>query len=328
MSQPRVVLIGGGTGSFTLLHELKHWTKNISAIVNMCDDGGSTGVLRDELGVLPPGDIRQCLVALSNRPDARDLFNYRFSNGSFKGHTVGNIILSALELKTGSFAEAVKTVAEFMHITGEVIPVSLEKHTLEMKDGNKTIKGEYKISLHKIINRDSKVYLSPEAKLNPMAIRAIAEADLVVIAPGNLYCSLLPSLSVEGITKALKNTKAKVVMVANLINKPAQTKDWHVADYLNELNRYIGQDTIDLVLYNTKLPGKELLKKYAEDGELPLRIDPEGFKTINIDCIGAPLVANNTFKQDPADKTIKRTLIRHDAKEVVNQLKKLIMLDT
>lgn len=324
MSEPKVVVIGGGTGSFTLLQQLKFWTKNISAIVNMCDDGGSTGILRDELGVLPPGDVRQCLVALSNNPEARNLFSYRFGDGSFDGHSVGNIILSALELQTGSFATAVKTVADFMQITGEVIPVSLEKHTLVMEDGNQKIEGEYKISLHQIKSKSVKVYLKPESKLNPEAARAIKEADLVVIAPGNLYGSLLPALSVDGMRTALRQTGAKVVMVANLVNKPAQTKDWHVVDYLKEMERYIGKGTIDIVLYNTKLPDKELLSRYAEDGELPLNISKERFSKISVKCIGAPLIANKSHQQDPADKAIKRTLIRHDAKQVVKQLALLI----
>ncbi len=148
MIQPKLVVIGGGSGSFTILQELKHWAaNNISAVVNMSDDGGSSGELTDELGVLPPGDIRQCLVALSNYPRSRDLFSYRFNEGKLDGHPVGNIILSALELQYGSFTKAVKIVAEFLQISGQVIPVSTRKHQLCMLDGKQIIKGESKLQI-------------------------------------------------------------------------------------------------------------------------------------------------------------------------------------
>ncbi len=323
-TNPKVVVIGGGTGSFTLLSEFKHWTNNLTAIVNMADDGGSSGELRDEFGVLPPGDIRQCLVALSNYPQAREMFSYRFGGkGKLKGHPVGNIILSALELQTGSFEQAVRIVANFMHITGQVLPVSLEKHSLVMRDGKRLIKGEHKISQHRIKHQDASLTLQPEAKLNPAAKRAIKAADMVVIAPGNLYSSLLPALSVKGMAKSLNSTKALIVLVANLVNKPNQTMDWHVADYLNKIEAYAGK-AIDVVLYNTELPDRQLLNRYAQDGEFPLKIDPKGFKDINARLIGANLVADEIFSQDPNDQAIRRTLIRHDAKAVRTILESLL----
>ena len=162
MESPKVVIIGGGTGSYTLLQGIKQWTPNLTAIVNISDDGGSSGSLRDELGVLPPGDIRQCLVALSNIKQTRDLFTYRFSKGNLSGHAVGNIVLSALELQTGSFTTAVKIMSEFMQITGQVIPVSTENLKLLMDDGGRIIEGETKIGEHKIKNRNAKIYLRRE----------------------------------------------------------------------------------------------------------------------------------------------------------------------
>ena len=319
----KIVLIGGGTGSYTLLQELKNWSKDITAIVNMCDDGGSSGSLRDELGVLPPGDVRQCLVALSNHPETRDLFSYRFVNGTFSGHAVGNIILSALELQTGSFIKAVDIVAEFLQITGRVIPVSSDNYTLELIDGSTVIKGEKNVIKHKIRNQDAKIVLKPQPRLNPAAKKAIEEADLVIIAPGNLYGSLLPILAIEDMASTLKMTHSKIIMITNLVNKPGQTENWHVVDYLKQMERYIGIGTIDTVLYNTKLPGKELLKKYAEDKEYPPNIDQKEFKSIDTIFVGAPLVANKIHSPDPHDKMIRRTLIRHDALEVLRQLKNL-----
>ena len=324
MAQPKIALIGGGTGSYTLLRELKYWTPNISAIVNMSDDGGSSGELRDELGVLPPGDVRQCLVALSNHEATRELFSYRFGEGGkLGGHPVGNIILSALELKYNSFTKAVEIVAEFLQITGQVIPVTTNKNTLVLTDGKKIIKGEHKIIKHKILNRNAKLELLPNANMNPKAYKAIVQADLVVIAPGNLYGSLLPAMLVKGMPKALAETKAKVVMVANLINKPEQTYGWHVADYVQEIERYIGEGRIDLVLYNNKLPTKNLLSHYAQANELPVQINPEKFKTIKTKTLGASLISRKRYKQDPNDKVIQRTLIRHDANKVAKILTSL-----
>lgn len=324
MTQPKIALIGGGTGSYTLLRELKYWTPNISAIVNMSDDGGSSGELRDELGVLPPGDVRQCLVALSNHEATRELFSYRFGEGGkLGGHPVGNIILSALELKYNSFTKAVEIVAEFLQITGQVIPVTTIKNTLVLTDGKKIIKGEHKIIKHKILNRNAKLELLPNANMNPKAYKAIVQADLVVIAPGNLYGSLLPAMLVKGMPKALAETKAKVVMVANLINKPEQTYGWHVADYVQEIERYIGEGRIDLVLYNNKLPTKNLLSHYAQANELPVQINPEKFKTIKTKTLGASLISRKRYKQDPNDKVIQRTLIRHDANKVAKILTSL-----
>ncbi len=321
---PKLVVIGGGTGSFTLLQALKVWTPDITAIVNMSDDGGSTGSLRDELGVLPPGDVRQCLVALSNHPGARDLFSYRFGKGKLANHTVGNIVLSALELQLGSFTKAVELVSDLLSITGRVLPVTEDKHELLLQDGNKLIRGEYTITQHVIKNRDARLFLKPEAKINKLAKTAILQADLVIIAPGNLYGSILPVFCVKGVAKALNSTSAPIVMVANLINKPNQTLNWHVADYIKEVERYIGSGTIDYVLYNKALPAKELLQKYGEDNEFPPSIDKRRFASISAQAIGANLVAKEIYKPDPKDKVIKRTLIRHDALTVVKQLKRLL----
>ncbi len=325
MKQPKIVSIGGGTGSFTLLQQFKIWTPNITAIVNMSDDGGSSGQLRDELGVLPPGDVRQCLVALSNHPDARELFDYRFGgDGKLASHSAGNIILSALELQTGSFTKAIKIASDFLKITGKVVPVTEDSHKLVLVDGDKVVDGEFKISKHAIKHKGARLHLEPEAVINKEANSAIEQADMVIIAPGNFYGSLLPALSVKGMAEALNSTKAKVVMIANLVNKPQQALNWHVVDYVLEMESYIGKNTIDIVLFNTELPSERLLKYYAEDKEFPVLINPKRFSEISARSIGAKLVASNMLKQNPNDNFIRRTLIRHDASEVTRQLAKLI----
>lgn len=317
---PKIVVLGGGTGSFALLQELKEFTPNLSAIVNMSDDGGSTGVLRDELGVLPPGDVRQCLVALSDSLEVRNLFNYRFGDGRFEGQSLGNIILSGLEKQKGSFADAVKVASRILHITGQVIPVTLTEHTLVMTDGAETIEGESNIAKRTIANQDARLTLKPKAVINNEAKKAIEFADLVVIAPGNLYSSLLPIMAVVGIPEALAETKAKIVSVTNLVTKPGQTDGWHVVDYVKQLERYLGKGQIDIVMYNNEPISNELLKKYAYEGEYPVSVAQERFSEISTKAIGARLVSKEISRQDPNDKAIKRTLIRHDGKAVGRQL--------
>lgn len=318
---PEIAVIGGGTGNFTLLNELKEFTPDISAIVNMSDDGGSTGVLRDEFGVLPPGDVRQCLVALSDTPELRDLFNYRFGgDGSLAGHTIGNLLLTGLELQQGSFDKAIKLASVLLHITGRVIPVTLDKHTLVLHDDRGRIEGEHNIGHLAAIRPGAYLSHDPPAHINPEAATALKSADLVVVAPGNLYGSLLPTLAIDGMREALSESTARKVMVANLVTKPGQTDSWHVVDYVHAMERYIGEGAFDIVLYNQDHPSPELLQKYAADGEYPVETAPDRFAEIQAEPIAASLVAKDMATQDRNDKAIRRTLIRHDAHQVGRQL--------
>lgn len=321
---PKIALIGGGTGSFTLLQALKKITPHLTAIVNMSDDGGSTGVLRDELGVLPPGDVRQCLVALSGRQEVRNLFSYRFADGRFEGHSLGNIILSGLELQYGSFEKAIKVASKILNITGKVVPASLDKHILVMEDGDETILGENNIGQHPINNADAKIRLQPPANLNPEAGAAIAQADLIIIAPGNIYSSLLPVFAVEGMVDAINGSRAMVVCFTNLVTKPGQTDGWHVVDYIKQYERYLGEGQIDVVFYNNEPISKVLLGKYASEGEFPVSITKARLDEIQAKAIGARLVSPDMAIQDPNDKFIKRTLIRHDINQVTMQLESLL----
>ncbi|GAC1392757.1 MAG: hypothetical protein NVSMB46_09460 [Candidatus Saccharimonadales bacterium] len=322
--QPEIALIGGGTGSFTLLNELKNFTYNITAIVNMSDDGGSSGVMRDELGVLPPGDVRQCMVALSDSPEVRDLFSYRFNKGRFEGQSLGNIILSGLELRYGSFDKAIRVASDILHITGKVVPATLYKHTLVMNDGNEIIRGEYRIGHRVHQNADAKVSLNPPAEINPRVEESLERADIIVIAPGNLYGSLLPIFAVNGMAEVMQRTKALKVSVTNLVTKPGQTDNWHVVDYVKQFERYIGKDQIDTVLYNNAPIHAELLNKYAAEGEFPVDYAPSRFHEINARAIGAPLISSEVSVQDAHDHAITRTLLRHDALKVGTKLMHLL----
>ncbi len=256
----KVVVIGGGTGNFVVLSGLKNYPVELSAIVSMADDGGSTGILRDELGVLPPGDVRQCLVALSDSSRLmRSLMNYRFENGGLQGHSFGNLFLSALEKVTGSFEKAV-----------EVIPVTTHHVRLKMilKNG-KILESEKEIYLSQELDRGySSIYLEPLPQVNKSAIDEIMNADVVLLGPGGLHTALIPNLLVEGISKALRTTKAKKVFIINLMNRKGQTTTFKSSDYVNEIKRFTGIDVFDHIIVNNKTPPSELLKKYASESDL------------------------------------------------------------
>lgn len=323
---PKIVVIGGGTGSFTLLSSLKDYTPNITALVNMADDGGSTGQLRDELGVLPPGDVRQCLVALSRSPRVRELFNYRFDQGTLKGHAFGNLFLTALEKMTGNFGEATEVAGEVLNIVGRVEPITHDKVTLVMESADgKVTEGEFQIG-HADFGQHTRpiIRLKPDAAINPIAKEAIEGADIVVIAPGNLYGSIAPALVVKGVAEALKNTKAKKVYVCNLVTKPGQTDGFTVDEYASEIERFLDGARLDVVLYNSEKPSEELIKRYAHEGEFPVEWNDKVLKSAHYDARGMALVADTvveTKNGDPIAHT--RTLIRHDSDAVARELMRL-----
>lgn len=319
----KIVVIGGGTGSFTLLGALKEHTQSIAALVNMADDGGSTGILRDELGVLPPGDVRQCLVALSNSPELRDLFSYRFEEGHLKGHAFGNLFLTALEKTTGDFAKGVELASRVLNITGLVEPITLTSVTLVMREPNGTeIRGESQIAHKTFQGNLSEFWLEPEAVANPKAIAAISEADIVIVAPGNLYGSLAPALIVPEIGETLAQTKAFKVYVCNLVTKPGQTDNFQVDDFAAEIERFAGRPFLDAVLYNTQTPTAELLEKYAAKGEHAVMYNEQKLHAAHYMAAGAQLLSPHIWQNPSTADFIaaQRTLIRHDAKSVANAI--------
>jgi uncharacterized cofD-like protein len=329
-SNPSIVVIGGGTGSFILLKGLKDRISNLTAIVNMADDGSSTGVLRDELGVLPPGDVRRCLVALSRSPKVRELFEYRFDEGALKGHAFGNLFLAALEKMTGSFVEAVETASEVLNIEGRVVPATLDDVRLKLSWPNEHIAllGEGVIDKEhfKYDPRDATLSLEPSGRANPDAIAVIKSADLVVIAPGDLYTSLGPILVADGYKEALQNTKAKVVYVCNLVTKQGHTDGFDVSDHADEVERFIGAPVIDAVLYNDGRPSKAVLERYAKEGEYwveadQTKLDVAHYETSRGDLL-SKTVATAPDNNDPL--AIYRTFIRHDSDAVARELVRIL----
>ncbi len=324
MSGPRVVVIGGGTGSFVVLSGLKRYTSNITALVSMADDGGSTGQLRDELGALPPGDVRQCLVALSDSPRLRELFTYRFEEGSLQGHAFGNLFLTALEKMTGSFVEAVEEASSVLAIKGRVEPISLDEvHMSMVTPAGKVLKGQFvgtQADFEGSLRPD--VRLDQDAHINPAARQAILDADIIVIAPGGLYTSLAPALIVNGVQDVLKQATAPLVYVSNLVTKPGQTDNFTVSDYAAEIERFTGRP-LDHVIYNNTPPSATLLEKYAHDKEYPVVFDEKQVASAYYQAHGVDLVAKkiaNATSGDPIAEV--RSFIRHDqdllAREIIS----------
>lgn len=321
----KIVVIGGGTGTFTVLSGLKKYPDlDLTAIVTMADDGGSTGILRDEFGVLPPGDLRQCLVALSEESDVlRQLFNHRYDRGTLEGHNFGNIFISTLEQVTGNLDSALDFVGEILKIRGKVLPVTLNKIRLvtKLKNG-KILNSEHELSSYQLISRFGiqEMKLTPRAKINKKAAAAIQDADLVVIGPGNLYASLIPNFLVEGVSAALRTSKAKKVYVANLMNKHGHTDDFTVAHYIAALEQYIG-NVITTVIHNTKLPPKALVRRYSEEGT-PVPI-AHGISKKTFTIVGADVLADTLYapsKKDP----LRRTLIRHDSDKLAKVILEIL----
>ncbi len=323
----RIVTIGGGTGSFTLLSGLKKYAVDISAIVSMADDGGSTGVLRDELGVLPPGDVRQCLVALSDSSKMlRSLMNYRFEEGGLKGHNFGNLFLSALEKINKSFSKGVEEASGILNVKGNVIPVTDQDTNLfmELNDGKK-ICGENEINHNFNIEKIGikKNYLSPRAEANKSAVEKILEADIVIIGPGNHYCSIVPNLLVTGIAEAIRKTKAVVVYNCNLVNKKGHTEKFTLDEYVDSINKYIGSERIDFVTFNVKKPSTKLIEKYESQNELLVKFEENKNLKRKYRIVRANILSNKKPKYAKTDSlAIQRAFIRHDS----DKLAKILMM--
>lgn len=320
-----IVTVGGGTGSYTLLRGLKkHDGISITAIVSMADDGGSTGRLRDELGVLPPGDVRQCLVALSEHTDTvRKMMNYRFEDGGLSGHSFGNIFLATLEKVAGSFVKGIEVASEILKIKGTVVPVTEDVATLAVKlKNNEILIGEDKINHGQIQHEGvASIYFEKEVKINPHASDAIAHADLIILGPGNLYCSVIPNFVVTGFKEALKNSRAKIVVPVNLTNKKGHTENWKVSDYVNEIQKYIDKE-VDYVLINNDTPSQEQIELYKlEEGSgVIVENDMRGERVKE-----TKLLSHKITKFGKTDKiSAVRSFIRHDSDKLAEAIISLL----
>lgn len=324
---PKIVTIGGGTGNYVSLMGLKKYDVELSAIVNMFDDGGSTGVLRDELGVLPPGDVRQCLVALSKSSKTlRELFNYRFEEGGLKGHTFGNIFLSALEKQSGSMKEAISEVGNVLRIEGKVVPVTFTKNAklcVDLTDG-KTIVGETHIDEVKkkeVRAPIKKIYIKPKAKLNEDVLTEIKKADFVLIGPGDLYTSVLPNIMVDGVAAAIKKSRAKKIFVINLMTKRGHTSGFGAKKHVSEMEKYLGENVLDYVLVNIEKPSKQVLSWYSEYEEVPVKDDLNSKYKFKV--VKTKLLNDIVSKQNRVDAR-RRSIVRHDSSKLAKVIMRIV----
>ncbi len=314
---PKIVTIGGGTGLSTMLRGLKKYSSNITAIVTVADDGGGSGVLRQDLGMLPPGDIRNCILALADtEPIMQQLLQYRFSDGLLKGQSFGNLFLAAMDGISTSFEEAVRKMSDVLAVTGKVLPVTLDDVRLccELEDGH-IICGESKIGHHNEVHpgKIKRVFLEPEgAKPLQEVLDAIEEADIIVLGPGSLYTSVIPNLLVQGVAEAVKKSKGIKVYAANVMTQPGETEGYSVFDHVSAIERHSYKGIIDYCVVNTADIPEDLRKRYLEDGADTVKVDYDLLYKEGINIIGGEFVS------------IKNDLVRHDPQKLAEAVIELV----
>lgn len=306
----KVVTIGGGTGSSVFLKGLKKYTTEITAIVTVADDGGGSGVLREDLGMLPPGDIRACLIALAGKePVMEKVMNYRFPEGMLSGQSFGNLFLAAMTHLYGSFDEGLRQASNVLAITGKVLPMTLEDVVLyaELEDGS-TIQGESNITFltRKTGGRIKRVFIEPELSAPmPEAIEAIYDADVVIIGPGSLYTSIIPNLLVKEIAQALIDTTAPVVYVVNVMTQSGETDGYSAYDHLQALQSHVGEPFVDFIAVNNEeIPLDVGYRYYYKDKSTPIYLSTFDREKLEAQGIG---IIDGPFIED------KRDYICHDA---------------
>ena len=291
---PKIVAVGGGTGLSTMLRGLKKYTKNLTAIVTVADDGGGSGMLRQDLGMPPPGDIRHCMEALANtEPVMERLLTYRFTEGSLAGQSFGNLILAALNGITGSFEEAVAQMSHVLAITGRVIPVTSADVQLEaFFENGASVVGESKIYACKK-EQDCRIHhvrLIPERpKATPAALEAIGEADLILLGPGSLYTSVIPNLLVDGVVDAIVQAPAPKIYVCNIMTQEGETEGYTAADHLEALMTHGKPGLVDLCLANCAPLRPELVEKYRREDAVPLTVDRERIAAMGLELVERPV---------------------------------------
>ncbi|MCG0274810.1 MAG: YvcK family protein [Thermosediminibacteraceae bacterium] len=297
----KIVAIGGGTGLPNLLRGLKKYTRDITAIVTVADDGGSSGILRDELKILPPGDIRNCLLALANtEPLMEKLFQYRFKTGSLKGHSFGNLFLAAMTEILGDFELAIKESSKVLAVSGQVLPSTLCDVVLvaEFEDGT-VIRGESRIP--RVGRKIKRIGIIPEdAKPLPEALEAVEKADAIILGPGSLYTSILPNLLIKDLARAVRNSKAKKIFIVNVMTQPGETDGYTAFDHVKTILDHAGDNLIDYVVINVEKIPDHLLQKYLADGAHPVECDDQKIRELGCNVIlGELLGYAEVVRHDP-----------------------------
>lgn len=315
---PKIVAIGGGTGLSTMLRGLKYYTSNITAIVTVADDGGGSGDLREDLGMLPPGDIRNCILSLADtEPLMEELLQYRFKDGRLKNQSFGNLFLAAMDGISNNFEEAVHKMSSVLAVTGKVMPVTLDNVILKAKLKNGVIvEGESNIPEEalKHNSRIDKVFIEPKnAKALKEAVEAILEAEAIILGPGSLYTSVIPNLLVKDIAKALHQTQAVKLYVSNIMTQPGETDGFAVEDHIRSIFKHAGSNIIDYVIINVGKIDEKLEGKYKEEEAHLVKIDEEEVRNLNVNIIEGDFIK------------VKNGLIRHNSEKLASILIETIM---
>ncbi|WFD10825.1 gluconeogenesis factor YvcK family protein [Tepidibacter hydrothermalis] len=309
---PKVVVIGGGTGQSIFLRGLKKFTNNITAVVTVADDGGGSGVLREDLGMLPPGDIRNCILALANmEPTMEKIMQYRFEEGKLEGQSFGNLFLAAMNGIYGNLEIAVSKVSDIFALTGKVYPVTTEDINLmaQLKNGN-IVRGESAIP-EEVKIQDTKIdriYLQPS---NPKPLQgvldSIEDADIIVMGPGSLYTSIIPNLIVDGVAEKIEKSDALKVYIPNIMTQPGETDDYDVCDHVDSILKHTKYGIIDLVIANNERISKDDLIKYENDGSKQVLIDKNQIKQLN--SMNISVIQTNLVE-------VRKKYIRHNSEKM------------
>jgi len=311
-----IVALGGGTGLSILLRGLKEVSSNITAIVTVADDGGGSGVLREDLGMLPPGDVRNCILALANKePILQDLFHYRFQEGRLKGQNFGNLMIAAMVGISDSFEEAIKKISDIFAITGEVFPVSEEDIVLyaKLKDGT-TVVGESNIPLE-VVKRGvsiEQLWIEPkDAQTNHLVIERIKNADMIVLGPGSLFTSIIPNLLVLEVVEAINKSNAPVFYIANIMTQPGETDGFTAVQHLEALFMHTSLKRVNYLVANTGIIQEDSIKRYTRESATPVYLDDYDREILN--QMGIQLIEGDFVEE-------KKGYIRHDASLISKQL--------
>lgn len=311
----KIVTIGGGTGHYTLLRGLKNYDADLSAIVSVVDNGGSTGKLRVDFGILPPGDLRNCLLALADEiklKDLMDLFEYRFpktdgnnSDSGLSNHNLGNLILTALiKIHQNDVGKAIKSVSNILNTSGKILPVSIDNINLIAETtAGKILNGQAEVSYPEKETKIKKIWLKPEAHIYKDSAEAIRQADLIVISPGDLYGSILPNFLVKGVKESIQDSKAKIVYVCNLVTKQG-THEFKASNFVKEIESYLGKK-VDYIICNTKKPTQKIVDKYKEEDSYFVEPDLEGENIIKDDLLEELEINDLITARHNPDKTAR-----------------------
>ncbi|GAA0695607.1 MULTISPECIES: gluconeogenesis factor YvcK family protein [Clostridium] len=315
---PKIVVIGGGTGLSTMLRGLKYYTSNVTAIVTVADDGGGSGDLREDLGILPPGDIRNCILALADtEPLMEELLQYRFPDGKLKNQSFGNLFLAAMDGISDNFEDAVQKMSSVLAVTGKVLPVTLENMVLKakLKNGN-VITGESAIPEEALKQKSpiDRIFIEPKnARALKEAVTAIMEADAIILGPGSLYTSVIPNLLVKDISSALHKSDAIKIYVSNIMTQPGESDGYTVSDHIKAIFKHGGNNIVDYVICNVAGIDEELRKKYEKDKSTLVALDRKSLEKLNVKVVEANLVK------------VRKGLIRHDSEKLSSILVETIM---